>query len=323
MSTSDSESLDIQSAELQRDMGAHRTKHYVIDQRAFTFQNPHRHKHAMRSSKHTQRLKKPARVFKKTKTPNFKGTKMNLVEIERQTAGLKQLLSEKKTLSEIVSVYHKQYGFCVDFVVSLIASMPRTLPQFVPQIAHKIDTPLRALRGLSVWQYVLRHQPAHIDIARFFYAFGPLVGHYKTVVSPLHLCARKLIECAQGRESHITKTTSPPECVRAFEVFLFLLFAGYDIDDGDIANTITPHTILHSSPRILKQVLSVKRSFLHRQRQCIESVDGVAYKRWGILLDDDILQVIEKSTYNQFRNLKKAVSHKRFAQRAGTGAAVY
>ena len=95
-------------------------------------------------------------------------------------------------------------------------------------------------------------------------------------------------------------------------MFLFLLFVGYDIEDGDIGNTITPQTILHSSPRILKQILSMKRTFLHKQRECLEVVDVVAYKKYNVLLDEDILQVIEKSTYNRFRRLKTC--SRKFAQ---------
>ena len=96
-------------------------------------------------------------------------------------------------------------------------------------------------------------------------------------------------------------TTSPPECVYALEIFKWLLFTGYDMDDGEIDNTITPQTILHHSPRILKQILSYKRQFLHKQRETMQMVDTVTFKQYRLLLDDDILTVIEKFTFNKFR----------------------
>jgi len=201
----------------------------------------------------------------------------------------------------VVSTYYEKYSFSVQFIVYLVTMIDGVCPEYIYLISPHIDTPNAILDGWSLWQYLLRHQLPHIDLKRFFYSFGPLIGKYKTLLSPLHLCAQKLIECSRGKESHITKTTSPPECVDAFEIFKWLLFTGYDMDDGEMDNTITPHTILHHSPRILKQILSYKRQFLHKQREAMQMVDTTTFKEYQLLLDDDILTVIEKFTFNKFR----------------------
>eukprot|EP00483_Globobulimina_turgida_P003672 UN03678 len=181
-------------------------------------------------------------------------------------------------------------------------------------VGRHVDKQMKILHNLSLWQYILRHQLSHIDIRRFFYSFGPLIGKYKTLISPLHLSARKLIEIGGGKESHITSSTSTPQCLYAFETFKWLLFVGYDIDDGDIYNTITPQTILNHAPRILKQILVYQRQFLFKQRQCMKMVDNCTYKQYKILLDDDILQVIEKFTYHKYRKSRAGFGHKKFVK---------
>merc|ERR1711972_874131 len=119
--------------------------------------------------------------------------------------------AHKDVLGHVVSIYYKQYSFSVQFIVYLLTTIDEVCPEFIYLIAPHVDTPYPILEGWSLWQYLLRHQLPHINIKRFFYSFGPLIGKYKTLLSPLHLCAQKLIECSRGKESHITKTTSPPE----------------------------------------------------------------------------------------------------------------
>merc|ERR1711933_350137 len=157
-------------------------------------------------------------------------------------------------------------------------------------------------------------QLPHIDIKRFFYSFGPLIGKYKTLISPLHLSARRLIEIGGGKESHITPCTSTPECVSSLEIFQWLLFVGYDIDGGDVDNTITPQTILNHAPRIKKQVLSYQRQLLFQQRKCMQMIDSLIYRHFKLVIDDDILQVIEKFTYHKYRKHRTGFGHKKFSR---------
>merc|ERR1712083_270980 len=125
------------------------------------------------------------------------------------------------------------YGFCIEFVVYLLTKIDEVCPSYIYVISHVVDKPIKEFGQLSLWQFILRRQLPYIDIKRFFYSFGPLIGKYKTVISPPHLAARKLMELSRGKESHIT--------------------------DGDVDAVITPQTILRRSPRILKQILSAQK----------------------------------------------------------------
>eukprot|EP01084_Bolivina_argentea_P172988 299631_1 len=275
---------------------------YHIDQSVFTFQNPYDAEEAQRKkykdytdivgrssssrflNKRPRKSKKKNAIFSHNKYGFKPNGKVNASAISEQIHGLRKLLSEKKTLSEIISIYYQQYGFCVEFIVYLIATIDETCTAYVSVISRHVDKQMKILHGLSIWQYMLRHQLPQLDMKRFFYSFGPLIGKYKTLISPLHLAARKLIEIGGGKESHITSTTSSPQCVYAFEIFKWLLFIGYDIDDGDVDNVITPQTILNHAPRIAKQILSYQRQFLFKQRQCMKAVDNAIYTTHKILL---------------------------------------
>jgi len=272
-----------------------------------------------RGSKGASRRRAGNRMNANSNTKSGGSRKINFMELNRQSAGLSKLLSQfvefsdKDVLGHIIAIYHRQYMFSVQFIVYLMTTIDEACPEYVYLVAPHVDTPNTILDGWSLWQYLLRHQLPHIDIQRFFYSFGPLIGKYKTLRSPLHLCAQKLIECSRGKESHITTTTSPPDCVYALDIFKWLLFMGYDLEDGEMDNAITPQTILHHSPRILKQILSYKRQFLHKQRETMQTVDSVAFKAYQLLLDDDILTVIEKFTFSKFRKRHRVLyGHQRF-----------
>ena len=301
---------------------------YHIDQSLFTFQNPHKSKLVNGNTKKTrsalstisalsyQRINKRKKTEQNNNKYGYKANgKINFLEISQQMQGLKKLLSEKKTLSEIICIYHQQYGFCIEFIVYLLTTIDQMCPEYIYVVSRHVDKQIKILHCLSLWQYILRHQLPHIDIKRFFYAFGPLIGKYKTLISPLHLSARRLIEIGGNKESHITLTTSTPECVASLKIFEWLLFIGYDIDDGDVDNTITPQTILNHAPRIKKQILSYQRSLLFQQRQCMKVIDSLTYKNFKLLLDDDILRIIEKFTYHKYRKHNRTgFGHKKFSR---------
>ena len=237
----------------------------------------------------------------------FPNGKVNNIEIAKQIKVLKQLFESKKKLSEIITIYFVQYGYCIDFIVYLISIIDITeeLLKYINIVSIHVDKKISILHKMSIWQYIIRNQPLNIDIHRFFYSFGPLIGPYKNLLSPLHLSARKLIECGGDKESHITPKLSPPKCVYAFEIFKWLLFIGYDINDGDIDGINTPKKYLNQTPRILKQILWYQRQLLHIQRECMKIVEHYSY------LDDDILQLIEKFTYKQYRKHTR-FQHKKF-----------
>lgn len=237
--------------------------------------------------------------------------RINTGLVDKQMPNLKHLLSNRRSISAIIDTFYKDFTFPVEFIVYLICQIDIKCPKYINAVSRSVDKQIKTLHNLSLWQYVLRSQIPEIDVKRFFYSFGPLIGPYKTLISPLHLAAKRLNEVAGGKESHIT-THSAPDAQQAFEIFKWLLFIGYNIDDGDIDGTITPKTTLHHSPRILKQILMDQRQFLHKQKECMKVVDDVTFTNYSLLLDDDILQVIEKFAYQKYRH-NRGYTHKKFA----------
>lgn len=241
--------------------------------------------------------------------------RINRNMIDNQMKELEGLVNKKKSLSVIIDTFHSTKQFPLEFVVCLLCQIDLIKPNGQKYINNRVnpDKPYKVLHSMSLWQFILRHQLPEIDIKRFFYSFGPLIGPYKTLKSPLHLAARKLNECAGGKESHITEKTSSKEAYEAFKTFKWLLFIGYDIDDGDIDGFITPRTTLHSVPRVLKQILNQQKRFLHLQQDCMKMVDEAIFELYQLLLDDDILQIIEKFAYFKYRHNRR-YDHKKFVK---------
>lgn len=148
---------------------------YHIDQSLFGFQNPHKSKtdaavynnsNKKRSALSTITGSSPKFLSyqrnKKKKTPKKYGNgykangKINFLEISQQIKGLKKLLSEKKSLSEIISIYHHQYGFCVEFIVYLLTTIDQMCPEYIYVVSRHVDKQIKILHGLSLWQYILR-----------------------------------------------------------------------------------------------------------------------------------------------------------------------
>lgn len=280
---------------------------FVVDQSIFKFTNPaaFKMKQKMNKKNAATELKNRRRFNVKYLAKNRKD--INPIEIERQQKCLVELLFNRKSLTEIVTFFYVKYNKNAEFIVTLIHAYGVNYcgnhhhQQNIAAISRMIDKPLKCFSNLSVWQFVVR---THIvDVQVFFYNFGPLIGRYKSILSPLHLCVRHMIDCVKmdpSADGFISEKTCHPSAVYALKTFKFLLFVGYDLHDGDIDNRMTPRTMLNQYPRIVSQIEWFLRTRLHFQFRCMQIVDRYTPCAFDIY----ILNIIEKFTFKSYRRIK-------------------